>query len=116
MSITMYAGRIYDAVVIAGGGLATAVATPIRMDGAVSMSIHTQVATTTGGIDVTYTYDLSSNIDGPWAAGSVTIADHTALVVVDFVPEASKYIRMTVTNNDAAAVTLTTVLNMQEGG
>jgi len=114
MGTTMYAGRIFDAEAIVGGGAATAVATPIRMDKASSMSIQTQVATTSGNIDLTYTYDLSSNIDGPWAAGSVSISDHTTLALTDFVPEAAKYIRMTVLNNDAAAVTLTSVLTIQE--
>lgn len=114
MATTMYAGRIFDAEVIVGGGAGTAVAPAIRMDNVSSMSIQTQVADTAGGIDITYTYELSSNIDGPWSVGTVTIADHTALSITDFVPEAAKYIRVTVTNNDAAAVTLTSVLNMQE--
>jgi len=111
----MYAGKIFDAITL-GATPATAVAPPLRMDNAIAMSIHTQVSDPVLSTDLTYTYELSSNSDGPWVAGSVTIADHTSLDITDFSPEASKWIRFTVTNNDAVARTnLTTVLNMQEG-
>jgi hypothetical protein len=112
----MYAGRVFDAEVIAGGGAGTATSPAIRMDEAEAMSIHTQVATTAGTINVTYTYQVSSNSDGPWVDGNISIAAHTpALDITGFSPEASKWIRIIATNNDASAVTLTSVLNMQEG-
>lgn len=114
MSVTMYAGRIFDAEVVTGGG-GTATSDAIRMDAASAMSVQTQVATTAGSINVTYTYQVSSNSDGPWVDGNVSITGHTALDVSDFAPEAAKWIRIVVTNNDAADVTLTAVLNMQEG-
>jgi CTP:molybdopterin cytidylyltransferase MocA len=111
----MYAGRIFDAEVLAGaGGSATSAA--IRMDNAETMSIHTQVATTGGSVNVAYTYELSSSNDANavWTTGDVPIATATALDVADFAPEASKFIRIIATNGDAAPVTLTAVLNMQE--
>ena len=118
MQNKMYAGRIFDAEVIAGGG-GSATSAAIRMDQAITMSMHTQVATTAGAINVAYTYELASNNDANavWTTpvGAVTIDTATALDVADFAPEASKFIRFTATNGDAAPVTLTTVFNMQEG-
>ena len=118
MPNTMYAGRVFDAIALdaTGGGNDSATSAAVRMDSAIAMSIHSQVVTTAGSINVTYTYEVSSNIDGPFVAGNTSIAAHTALDVIGFSPEASKYIRMIVTNNDATAITvLTAVLNMQEG-
>ena len=103
MTNTMYAGRVFDAVAIANAASATSAA--VRMDETIAMSIHTQVAATAGGINVTYTYELSSNSGGPWIAGSTSIAAHTTLDITGFSPEASKWIRMIATNGDAATVT-----------
>lgn len=114
---TMYSGRIFDAEVITGTG-GTATSPAIRMENAVVMSIHTQIAATAGGINVAYTYELASSNDANavWTTPSspVTIGTHTALDISDFAPEAARYIRITATNGDAADVTLTAVLNMQE--
>ena len=117
MSYTMYAGRIFDADVVAGGG-GTLTSPAVRMDNASTMSIHVQTATTAGAINVTFTYQLSSSNDANavWTTPSapVTIGTATALDVLDFATEASKYVRFIATNNDAAAVTLTAVFSMQE--
>ena len=114
MGRTMYVGRVFDAVLISNtGGTATSAA--VRMDSAEALSIHTQVATTGGAIDVTYTYQVSSNVDGPFVDGNTSIASHTALDITGFSPEASKWIRMIATNNNGSDVTLTSVLKIQEG-
>ena len=113
MARTMYTGRMFDAVAIANAASSTSAA--VRMDSAEALSIHTQVATTAGSINVTYTYEVSSNEDGPFVAGNTSIAAHTALDITGFSPEASKYIRMIATNGDASTVTLTSVWNIQEG-
>ena len=118
MSYTMNAAKIFDAVLVANtGGTATSAA--IRMDEAMTMSLHTQIATTGGTINVTYTYELSTSNDATavWITPSapVTIGTAAALDVLDFAPEAAKFIRITATNNDGSDVTLTTVLCVQEG-
>lgn len=114
MSNTMYTGRIFDALVIANGTPATSAA--VRMDNAITMSIATQVATTAGSVNVAYSYELSSNKDSGFTAPTSpsSIATATALDIADFSPEASKWIRIIATNGDAADVTLTSVLNIQE--
>ncbi|GAF87247.1 unnamed protein product, partial [marine sediment metagenome] len=77
MALTMYAGRIFDAIAL-GATPATSTSAALRMDSAIAMSIHTQVADPIASANVTYTYELSSNSDGPWIAGSVSIAAHTS--------------------------------------
>ena len=113
MSRTMYAGRMFDALVVENGTPQTSLA--IRMDSAEAMSIQTQVATTAGSINIVYTYEVSSSQDGPFIPGNTTIPTQTALDIIGFSPEASKWIRLIATNGDAADVTLTAVLNIQEG-
>ncbi len=114
MGRTMYTGRMFDAVLIANTG-GTATSDAVRMDEAEAMSIHTQVATTAGSINITYTYEVSSSKDGPFVAGNTTIAAQTALDIIGFSPEAAKWIRLIATNNDGSDVTLTAVLTIQEG-
>ncbi len=72
-----------------------------------------------GTLNVDYTYELSSDGDvsgAVWTAPSAgaAIGTHTVLDFTDFAPEAAKYIRIIATNNDVGAVTLTSVLHMQE--
>ena len=116
MARTMYTGRMFDAIAL-GATPATATSAAVRMDASEAMSIQSQVVTTAGTINVTYTYQVSSNSDGPWVDGNTSIAAHTpALDITGFSPEAAKWIRMIVTNNDATAITeLTSVLTIQEG-
>jgi hypothetical protein len=113
----MYAGRIFDALVVANGSPATSAA--VRMDNAVTMAIQQLSATTAGSVNVAYTYQVSSSNDAnaTWITPSAPVTIGTAAVsadVFDFSPEAAKFIRIIATNGDAADVTITTNLLMQE--
>ena len=90
------------------------------MDEAVTMAIHQLANVTAGVADITYTYELAISNDAnavwitptsPVTIGTVTPA---TVDVLDFSPEAAKFIRITATNNDAAACTLTAALVIQE--
>lgn len=117
MPYTMYSGRIFDDVVVANG--TPEVSAAVRMDPALTFSIHQQVATTAGSVNVAYTYELSTSnaADAVWITPSSPVTIGTATVaqeVLDFSPEAAKFIRITATNGDGSDVTLRAVLNMQE--
>ena len=97
---------------------ASAVATSAAIDisKANAMAIHHNETAGTG--TVTYTYSLSSSEDGTFLtpASPVTIgAAITADDVLDFAPEAARFIKITATEaGGAASVTFTDVLVIQE--
>ena len=70
--------------------------------------------------DFTYTYTLSNSLAGTYVE-PITLStgtdweDLTAVDVLDFIPEASRYIKIVATSNNAVnAVALTASLSVQE--
>ena len=116
MTTTMYTGKIFDALTVVNG--TPAVSAAVRMDEAQVMAIHQQAAVTAGTANITYTYEISTNkltdFVTPSSPASIATITPGTTDVVDFSPEAAKYIRITATNNDAADVALTSVLVIQE--
>lgn len=114
MSVQMTAVQLWSSEVVTTGATATTAA--IDIGKAQAMALHlTAIAGT--GIDVTFTYSLSTSRDGTFTtpASPVTIgANIGAVDVLDFSPEAASFIKITVTNNSANSVTLSAVLAVQE--
>lgn len=98
---------------IAAGGTFTSAA--IRIDKAQACAVHTQ-SLAGAGTDIGFTYTLSSSEDGTYVPGEVTInANRVAVGVDDFVPEPASWMKVTITNNNGAAVvTPKVVLAVQE--
>ena len=111
----MGAHKLFDNVTIGAGGSATSAA--VYMGQAQTMALHLQSITGTGP-DVSFTYQVSTNKDSDFITPSspVTIGvNQAAANVLDFAPEAAKFIKIIATNNNGAqTVTLTAVLAMQE--
>jgi len=110
----MKAVLIFDAVELAASGASTS--EPVEISKANALSIHHNETAGTG--TVTYTYSLSSSRDGVYITpGSpVTIGtDITADDVLDFAPEAAKFIKIIATESGGAqGVTFTATLMVQE--
>ena len=111
----MLVSQIWDAETIAAGGTATSAAVDIAK--ASALALHLTAITGTGP-DVTFTYSLSNSRDGTYTTPSspVTIgANLGAVDVLDFAPEAGRFIKITATNNNGAqTVTITCQLAVQE--
>ena len=107
--------KLFDNVTIAASGSSTSVS--VYMGNATAMALHLRAIAATAP-DVTFTYDLSTNKDTDFTTPSspVTIGVNLAAVdVLDFSPEAAKFIRIIATNNNGVnAVTLTGILAIQE--
>lgn len=107
---------IFDNVTIAASGASTSATVDIQASNAMALHINAMSGTSP---DVTFTYALSTNETANFTtpASPVTIGASIAAVdVLDFAPEAAKYIRITATNNNGVnAVTFTGVLAVQEG-
>ncbi len=116
MATTIGVWKIFDAEAIGAGATATSAA--IEMGTASALALHLNaIAGTTE--DVTFTYSLGNTRDDTFITPSapVTIgANLAAADVLDFAPELAKYIKITATNNDVAAVTITATLTVQENG
>lgn len=95
---------------------ATSVATAIDISNASALAVHlTAIAGT--ALDVTFTYSLSNSFAGTYTTPSspATIgANLGAVDVLDFAPEAARYIKITITNNSANSVVLAASLAVQE--
>ena len=111
----MGAHKLFDNVTILASGTSTSAS--IYMGQATTMALHLQSIAGTAP-DVGFTYELSTNKDTNFIAPSapVTItASVGAVDIIDFAPEAAKFIRLICTNNNGAnPVTLTAVLAVQE--
>jgi hypothetical protein len=111
----MGAHKLFDNVTIAASGTDTSAS--VYMGQATAMALHLQSIAGTAP-DVTFTYQVSTNKDTDFVTPSspVTIGNNLAAAdVLDFAPEAAKFIRLIATNNNGAnPVTLTGVLAIQE--
>lgn len=105
--------KLFDQTIAAG---ATAVSAGWRIESADALALHLTSITGTSP-DVTFTYALS--VDGvtyttPQTPVSIG-ANKGAADVMDFAPEAAKWIRITATNNNGAnSVTIVAYLAQQE--
>jgi hypothetical protein len=107
--------KILDDEEIVASGTFTSAAIDISRNNA--LALHVQTITGTSP-DVTFTYSLSTSEDGtyvtpnsPATVGANVENDD----VLDFSPEAARYMKITATNNNGVnEVTLTCVLAIQE--
>jgi len=105
---------LFSAKEIAASG--NAVSDPVEMSKASALAVHLTAITGTSP-DVTFTYSLSCDgVTFVTPVSPVTIkANAQAADVLDFAPEAAKWIKITCTNNNASnAVTVTARLAVQE--
>ena len=106
--------KIFDSQEIAAGGAYTTPALDIASANA--LALHLQSITGTSP-DVTFTYSLGTDKSGTFVtpASPATIgANIGAVDVLDFAPEACRYLKITATNNNGSnAVSLTGVLAVQ---
>lgn len=108
---------MWDSEVLAKtGGTATTAAMEISTANA--LALHVTALTGTATIDVTFTYSLSNSREGTYVtpASPVTIGANVATAdVLDFSPEAARFIKITATNNHATATaTVSALLVVQE--
>jgi len=112
----MGAYQLWTTESIAASG--TAVSEPIDIGKANALALHVTAITGGVGLDVTFTYSLSNSKEGTYVTPSspATIgANIAAADVLDFAPEAARFIKITATNNDVAdAAVVTAQLAMQE--
>ena len=114
MSGIMANTQVFSSESVTASGTATSSAVPIENANALALHVTTLSGTSP---DVTFTYSLSMD-DSTYVTpvSPVTIgANLSAADVLDFSPEASKYIKITVTNNNSVnAATVTANLAVQE--
>jgi len=104
---------ITEAVILAGG---TFTSPAIGIEKAQACAVHTQALAGTG-VDIGYTYTLSTSKDGTYVAGEATInASRSAVGVDDWVPEPASFMKVVITNNNGAnpLTALKVVLSVQE--
>ena len=87
----------------------------VEVGRATAFALHLS-AISGAGLDVSFTYSLSTSKEGVFITGEEVIGVNIgALKVMDFAPELGQYMKLTVTNNNAGApVTLTAALVVQE--
>jgi len=98
--------------------IASAVLTsePIRIEKASAIAVHTQALAGTG-VDVGYTYTVSTSADGVYVPGEGTLnATRSVVGVDDCVPEPASFMKLVITNNNGAnpVTALRVVLAVQE--
>ena len=97
----------------------TSVSPEIDISKANAIALHLQTVTGTAP-DVTFTYSMSSTKGGTYVtpASPVTIkANAAAADVLDFAPEAGRFIKITATNNNAGNdVVISALIAIQELG
>ena len=105
--------QLWSGVTIAIGSAATS--SPVDISKTEALALH--VTSLTGGTpDVTFTYTLSNSLNGTYVAGEATVgANVAAAKVMDFAPEAARYMKVIATNNNgAAAAVISAELAVQE--
>lgn len=113
MATVMRSTKFLDAVTLSAGASNTS--NPIPLDNANGFAVHlTSVAGTAP--NVSFTYSVSA--DGTtYVTPSVPVTIGTGLSaadVLDFAPEASKWMKIITTNNSGNSVTLSAFLCVQE--
>lgn len=117
MARRIVSSTLWNGVTVAGSSALTATAIDISSTDALALYL-TAISGTSPSI--TFTYSLCAGSDpvaGPYIVpqSPVTIgATKAAVDVMDFVPEASGYIKIIATNNGTGAVVMTAYLVSQE--
>ena len=99
------------------GTAATVVSEPINIEKANAMALHVTAITGTAP-DVTFTYSSSNSYDGTYTVPTSPAAigaNIGAVDVLDFAPEAARFIKISAENNSGANIaTVTAQLAIQE--
>lgn len=106
--------QVWSAKAITTGATATTDALDIAKANAMALHVTTLSGTAP---DVTFTYSLSSSRAGTYTtpASPVTIGASVGTAdVLDFSPEAARFIKITATNNNGGTATITAQLAVQE--